>query len=82
MAPVRHGYRRREQPQLPPLRPDLNLREGFFQAKRKQNTRAVGADLNAGTDFLELVRLFINLDIDATLELLGSDIEAPLDPTA
>src|SRR5258707_8626893 len=55
-------------PQLAPLRPDLNLGEGRFQAERKQNARAVGADLDAGADFLELVRLFVDLDIDAALE--------------
>src|SRR5260370_26041552 len=55
-------------PQLTALRPDLNLGEGRFQAERKQNASAVGADLDAGADLLELARLVVNLDIDAALE--------------
>jgi hypothetical protein len=55
-------------PQLAPLRPNLNFSESRFQAERKQDASAVGADLNTGADFLELVRLFANLDVDATLE--------------
>jgi hypothetical protein len=55
-------------PQLAPLRPHLDFGEGRFQAERKQDARAVGADLDAGADFLELARLFVNLDVDAALE--------------
>src|SRR5262249_15865000 len=55
-------------PQLAALRPQLNLGEGPLQAERKQNARAVRADLDAGADLLELARLFVNLDIDAALE--------------
>src|SRR5262249_51881838 len=55
-------------PELAALRPHLHLSEGRFQAERKQNARAVGADLNTGADLLELARLFVNLNIDAALE--------------
>jgi len=54
--------------QLAALRPHLNLGEGRFQAEREQNARAVGADLDAGADLLELARLFVNFDVDAALE--------------
>src|SRR5262245_41436301 len=55
-------------PQLAALRAHLHLAEGRFQAEREQNARAVGADLDAGADLLELARLFVNLDVDAALE--------------
>src|SRR6266545_3057924 len=55
-------------PQLAPLRPDLNVSEGRFQAERKQDARAVGADLNASANFLEPIRLLVNFNIDAALE--------------
>ena len=51
--------------QHPPFRPDLNLRERILQPQGKQNAGAVGADLDAGADFLQLVRLIVDLDIDA-----------------
>src|SRR5262249_55912235 len=55
-------------PQLAPLRPYLDLGERRFQAERKQDARAVGADLDAGADLLELARLFVNRNVDAALE--------------
>ena len=55
-------------PQLAALWPNLNFTQGRGEAERKQDARAVGADLDAGADFLELVRLLVNLDIDAALE--------------
>src|SRR5262249_48328828 len=55
-------------PQLAPLRPNLNASKGRLQYKRKQNARAVGADLDTGADFLELARLFVDFDVDAALE--------------
>jgi hypothetical protein len=55
-------------PQLAALRPNLHVGEGRFQAEGKQDASAIGADLDAGADFLELVRLFVNFNIDAALE--------------
>src|SRR5215468_11256627 len=55
-------------PQLAALRPNLHFGERRFQAERKQDPSAVGADLDAGAHFLELVRLFVNLNVDAALE--------------
>src|SRR5262249_56053899 len=54
-------------PQLAPLRPYLDLGERRFQAERKQDARAVGADLDAGADLLELARLFVNRNVDPAL---------------
>ena len=48
-------------PQLAALRPNLHFSESRFQAERKQDASAVGADLDAGADFLELVRLLVDL---------------------
>ena len=55
-------------PQLAALRPNLHVGEGRFQAEGKQDASAIGANLDAGADFLELVRLFVNFNIDAALE--------------
>ena len=55
-------------PQLAALRLNLNFSEGRFQAEGKKDAGAIRADLDAGANFLELVRLFVNLDINAALE--------------
>src|SRR5262249_3251205 len=55
-------------PQLAPLRPNLHVGKRRFQAERKQDASAIGADLDAGAHFLELVRLFVNFNVDAALE--------------
>ena len=55
-------------PQLATLRPHLHPGERRLETEREQDARAVGADLDAGADFLEPIRLFVNLDVDATLE--------------
>src|SRR5262249_40240311 len=55
-------------PQLAALRPNLHVGEGRFHAEGKQDASAIGADLDAGADFLELIRLFVNFNIDAPLE--------------
>src|SRR5215471_6314509 len=55
-------------PQLTTLRPNLHFGERRFQAERKQDASAIGAYLDAGAHFLELVRLFVNFNVDAALE--------------
>src|SRR5262249_26452026 len=55
-------------PQLAALGPNLNLSERRFQAEREQDARAVRTDLDAGADFPELIRLLVNLNVDAALE--------------
>src|SRR5215813_7341468 len=47
---------------------DLDARQHLFEPERVQHARAVRADLNPGADFLELVGLLVELDIDAALE--------------
>src|SRR5262249_16091953 len=62
------GFSAAPVPQLAALGPHLDLGEGRFQAERKQNACAVGADLDAGADLLELARMFVTLNVDAALE--------------
>src|SRR4051812_24804812 len=47
------------------LRPDLKLIQRGLQPQREQNAAAVGADLDAGSDLLQLIRLIVDLHIDA-----------------
>src|SRR5262245_46055903 len=47
---------------------DLDRLQRFREAERMQHARAVGADLNAGADLLELRRLLVDLDVDAAAQ--------------
>src|SRR5262249_26483548 len=62
------GLSRAPVPQLAALRPDLHFCQGWFQAEREQDARAVRADLDAGADLPELVRLLVDRNVDAALE--------------
>src|SRR5687767_6540258 len=42
--------------------------ERLFEAERVEDARAVRSKLDAGTDLLELVRLFIDLDVEPAFE--------------
>ena len=49
-------------------RQHLDALERVFEAERVQHAGAVGADLDAGADLLELGRLLVDLDVEPALE--------------
>ena len=51
--------------QLTAVGADLNLRKRMFEPQRIKNARAVRADLDAGTDLLELIGLLVDAHVDA-----------------
>ena len=55
-------------PDHAPRRQHLHALERVLEAERVEHARAVGADLDAGADLLQLRRLLVDLDVEAALE--------------